>query len=462
MLASPAMARARTKRRVIRAWAVASALAVLAACTSVSPPTHLLNADASAPTWDGPDPMSPERGAVDRTTNQGDATRETFEPIIADGAMADGPMDGPIPDALADQSTGDLPPDRGSPDAPGPDRPSCGDTKTDPSNCGACGHDCLPGATCQAGHCQPAVVLESSEDIVPFALDDEFFYFARTSSGLSTVLRIAKQAVRATPATIATGLTVSTFIGVVGSQLFWNERMADGIERGVSCQRADCASTISRPFGQGEELVRFNSVIGKKVATAVRDNASGTAKFAWYSVMPTGVIREGEFRTPPTEKHDFYTNGDSLCWASWPAGADPENAAGSLYATWPLDDTQQPAKLAGGLIWQNFIIDVNRTSVLLISISDGSLCRVPLPLGLGAKSPQLLTRGVQGMAATEDEKGITWFDSNGTLNRCVPDNCDASQTVLAVGQSNAHRLFQDDGALYWVTSSPFRILRLAK
>jgi hypothetical protein len=30
---------------------------------------------------------------------------------------------------------------------------ACGDVQTDPANCGACGHPCAPGQTCEAGVC---------------------------------------------------------------------------------------------------------------------------------------------------------------------------------------------------------------------------------------------------------------------------------------------------------------------
>ncbi|MGB8294984.1 MAG: hypothetical protein WCG85_06120 [Polyangia bacterium] len=65
-------------------------------------------------------------------------------------------------------------------------------------------------------------------------------------------------------------------------------------------------------------------------------------------------------------------------------------------------------------------------------------------------------------AATEVPNGIYWLDTAGTLSRCAASNCTGTQTVLAIGQSEAYTLYQDATALYWGRSGPNQVVWLAK
>lgn len=58
----------------------------------------------------------------------------------------------------------------------------CGDTQTDPKNCGACGHDCLGGA-CQAGMCQPEVLRDNFINDPYFLVDDNQLFWCSSSDG---------------------------------------------------------------------------------------------------------------------------------------------------------------------------------------------------------------------------------------------------------------------------------------
>ena len=63
---------------------------------------------------------------------------------------------------------------------------ACTNTAFDPSNCGACGHDC-GGGTCDLGVCAP-VVLRDSLASPAFDIDGTSFYFNSGSKVLSCPL----------------------------------------------------------------------------------------------------------------------------------------------------------------------------------------------------------------------------------------------------------------------------------
>jgi hypothetical protein len=429
-----------------RTLIVATVVGGFVACTSVSPPLRL--ADAGRPS-DGPDGQV-AAGASDAVPSERDANE--------DGALVDGVRDLAIAGAT-DSAVAEV----ASADTPG----GCSDTESDPRNCGVCGHDCLAGASCRMGHCQPTAMLESADCPVIFGMDARYLYFANYAC--TDALRITKDAVRGTPSTIVTGLDRATFIGVMGERLFWNERTGDaGTDYGRSCQLANCSATVSRPFAPDEEVIQFNTVLAPSLAVMGNTPSSGKVRLGWYAVSGgllapaagfSGMVDVGIIRY-------FFSTGDMAYWIYFPGDEAPTAAAGVLYGKSVSGDMQQPGRLAGGLSMSTVIIDANRRSVLLIDVSGSALYRVPLPLGAGVKPPQLLTAGTEGktiVAATEDERGVYWLEAAGTLYRCAPDDCSASQTVLAVGQvTTARRLLQDETALYWGTTSPCQIMRLAK
>jgi sugar lactone lactonase YvrE len=76
-----------------------------------------------------------------------------------------------------------------------PDTGPCGDTSSDPQNCGRCGHDCLGGA-CSGGVCQPVAIVVPDAGSRPFhiAMQDQYVYW--TDPLNNSVLRTNKQTLK--------------------------------------------------------------------------------------------------------------------------------------------------------------------------------------------------------------------------------------------------------------------------
>ena len=104
------------------------------------------------------------------------------------------------------------------------------DTQTDPQNCGACGHDCLGGA-CQAGACQPAVLVTVPypRAVTAFAIDETSVYWTGPGDGSDGGTLLASGIVSkcpiagctGLPTTLATGQAVPEGIWVIGPTLYW-------------------------------------------------------------------------------------------------------------------------------------------------------------------------------------------------------------------------------------------------
>jgi hypothetical protein len=59
---------------------------------------------------------------------------------------------------------------------------TCGDTQTDPNNCGYCGHVCTTGDTCTAGVCEATVVATDQANAFAIAADDSYVYWTTTGN----------------------------------------------------------------------------------------------------------------------------------------------------------------------------------------------------------------------------------------------------------------------------------------
>jgi len=89
----------------------------------------------------------------------------------------------------------------------------------DPSNCGACGHDCLGGA-CSDGGCQPVILLSGLTAPFGVAVDADRIYW---STGSGTIAAASLDG--GSPVVVVADAGTPAYIAVVGSDLYWTDRL---------------------------------------------------------------------------------------------------------------------------------------------------------------------------------------------------------------------------------------------
>jgi hypothetical protein len=335
---------------------------------------------------------------------------------------------------------------------------SCVDVQTDASNCGQCGHGCQ-GGTCAAGKCKPVWVasnLDSTTSII--GIDGQYVYYQ--DNGLAfqgdtsyDARRVSKSATNGSGTLIYTGTYMDQFHGVVGSSLL----MKSGYPKYICSIATTTSCTGSRTEldapGDYGYFIPWHTMAPQYFA--YRENDNGLL-IGWVS--PTaGAAATFTDTTADAYYSSYMASGNSVYWIR---GLDTEI---SLFTS-SSSSAATKTRLTTGLASTMSIVDANALSVLLWNVAGGtnSLYRVPLA---GAAAPVLLTTvapAPSAAMATEDAAGVYWFDGDGILNRCSPASCATTKTTVADNQTPSGALFQDTTSLYWLNTSPYSIVRLAK
>src|SRR5262249_54432682 len=137
------------------------------------------------------------------------------------GGGSDGDA-GPDSAATADGSV-DTGLDATSPD-PDAEAGSCGDTTSDPENCGKCGHSCLGGQCVQAA-CSPVVIVTGAIQPRAVAVDSTYVYWAEAGNG--NIRRAFLDG--GSPQTVATTGGTVTAIAVDPDRVFWVDQTFVGV-----------------------------------------------------------------------------------------------------------------------------------------------------------------------------------------------------------------------------------------
>jgi hypothetical protein len=404
-----------------------------------------------------------EAGSVDHPSSDGDVS-SIDAPLFTDAPMASvdsvaeevaagdsarprdgGPVDAPIP-------SGDAPPS----DACAAGTTACGGTctkvKSDPLNCGACGHSCL-GGPCAGGQCQPVQIYSTPDQAGDLAFDSTYVYFIRSKDNIHVLSRIAKDGSGKTDIWQTDIVAPGAELVRSSNSLAW---FGQGDVRG--CPLPDCAGG-PQPLAveQREAFALFSDNAGARLYWNAQD--PNTSTVSWLRRLdlpqPISTSTRGFFGGVADSDYVYISTGGEHGAVRIPVEGGAQVAIG--------DGTGSPGA-------------VNSTKVFLMHTvpATQSLAVYSVPVtAIGTPRVLVGDYGTQsdlfGGVVADDQyvywllyakEKMTGFDSV-FLFKCSVNGCGQSPTVLAQGTNYpSERLWSDGDSLYM--AGPAGIFRIAK
>jgi hypothetical protein len=159
--------------------------------------------------------------------------------------------------------------------------PACLDTKSDATNCGACGHDCQ-GQPCADGLCVPGIIAQSQDEPRTLAVDDDGIYWG--SGGAAGVSACRPKTCSDGTAKIADETVPVVALATSKFYLFWSIR-----------------TEIHRLAKDAPDVVRVDN----GAATAVVALAADETSFYFTNTGVTGGVGRCPVAGCPVDGVDF-------------------------------------------------------------------------------------------------------------------------------------------------------------
>ncbi|MBX3263708.1 MAG: hypothetical protein KF782_28810 [Labilithrix sp.] len=353
-------------------------------------------------------------------------------------------------------------PDDGGPGADGADSPplvvedapsdgACSsDLRTDPKNCGRCGHDCLGGA-CELGACQPFVFANVVRPQQVFVVDGALYF----SDGLST-----------------------------------------GADGGVSwCPvEGPCVTPPRIPLGPGTSGLAVDAkgvaivapTAGFVYTYALRFPAGATGQLRVSGVEPVGVAldatniyfstaagavfrcdRSGGCANTPTRIANGTGRGGHVAvdatnvyWAS--DGSSGSGCDGCLQGA-PKDAADATASSVS-LGRRPQTLFMNGTRLFWTGTGGAYGGEVSWrDEGVGGNEFFYARQVGRPWGVTADAAEVFFtIASDGTVRRCPRAGCGSASETIATGQTEARGVAVDDRAVYWASFADNVIMKLAR
>jgi hypothetical protein len=264
---------------------------------------------------------------------------------------------------------------------------TCADLASDGANCDTCGHDCLGGA-CDAGICQPDVLLSGQELVHFLAVDATNLYFTvdpggHPAGGSVQTLSLAG----GNPTTLVSGITGPDGVAVDASFVYWASS-ADG--------------TLSKIAKGGGPTIPMVSNRPGAFGVAVHDSTLYLTQI--YSatvsmlVLPNGI--------PLTIASQATANG-----ATGIAADSNDVYWGSYSAVYSMFDGGGPVATIADMQNDAIAVAVDDSFVYWTILYGGQVMRAPLSGG----PPTTLVPGTTTYAGgiAVDDKAIYWAATDG-------------------------------------------------
>jgi hypothetical protein len=396
---------------------------------------------------------------TDSEPDAGDPGDSTVPPDTDSGAASDstvppGPDGGTPLDSGASSDADGAPPI----DAPVEAAPACtADVRTDPLNCGLCGHYCQGGA-CRSGACQPFAIAITSGS-VGIAIDATFVYWADADAG--AIDKISKSLTRVGTATpVVTGTAAQNVQGIAadGTFVYWTNKMASGqVHRALPTGAA--LTTIATKQGQPDWIatngttVVWSNQTGNQIMS-VPANSDG-------AVTPKQLNVSGENGTTPA---GVAIDGTSAYYASKISGgglAEIVSLAGgavrelgtATYVGMAVDNVN--AYWTGGSanpsVYQN---GKTSTPATEMAIATGALV-CPLAVASDGTNVYFVDQGTTSCAPPGNDAGAVYRVPVGHTGALPPP--------MAGGLVDPQGIAVDSTSIYWVTGGTVgAVMKLAK
>jgi hypothetical protein len=443
-------------------WAVGSLFAMgtafaVTACDDLLGVRSIYFAD------DGAAPTTDDGAATtdaDATTPEGDAN---VEPDARDGSHETGGGG----DAKADAPV------------------TCGDTSSDPANCGKCGHDCLGGA-CTAGACGPVAITTMAGTPGVLAADATYLYWVDNSvaerAGETVIYRLAKNATPpATPTTFAT---------VSGNPVLQLVMDAPSMYAPSGNSQSDGGST---GFIDSIDLTKPPGTTPTRLVSGRPPlNGLSTDGVSLYWAEQVGAMAAPTWRvleySSITQAVTTVTNDNGGAYATVVAGTflyvaqdatciPPTPTCNKVYRCnlEDLGNCNQPQSKVENLFGDYGVVALTITDTMIFGGSPlGDLYQYHLPAGggiaMGEEGPIPDPKGGYPLNFAADDTDlyytVVYASGKGALLHCPLDANHVCQSAriasISPSMAKANGVVLEPNAVYWASEGDSKIYRLAR